>query len=215
MTARSYGIVSDFEARVSEFCGSRFAVAVESCTSALFLSLTYVKEQHVHGGRIDIPRKTYISVPMAALHAGFDVRFVDMAWTGEYPLLPTTVIDAAKRFRKGMFNGGFQCLSFHLKKNIPIGRGGMILLDDKPAYEALKKMRYDGRSGKPYDQEVVESLGWNMYMTPDQAARGMMLMDTMPSADGFADQTEDYPDLLIHPVFNNSTRVSVQQKEAA
>lgn len=197
----AYSVIDMFERRVADFAGAKYGVAVESCTAALFLSM-YLLRNRSDCKYVKIPKKTYLSVPMSVIHAGFNVEFSDIEWTGAYSLDPLSVIDGAKRFKRGMYQGGFHCLSFHTKKHIPIGRGGMILLDDADDAEMLKKLRYDGRSGKPYRDEIVDVLGWNMYMTPDMAARGMMLMDIMPTADGFCDQIEDYPDLTIHPAFN-------------
>ena len=85
------------------------------------------------------------------------------------------------------------CLSFHTKKHLKIGKGGMILLDDKDAYEKLKKMRYEGRTGLPYIEEEIDCDGYNNYMTPEQAARGLMLMQNIPENNN--DLQEDYPDL--------------------
>ena len=197
----AYSVIDLFERRVAEFSGAKYGVAVESCTAALFLSM-YLLRGRSNDCHVKVPKKTYLSVPMAVIHAGFNVEFCDIEWTGAYQLDPLPVVDGAKRFKRGMYQGGFHCLSFHTKKNIPIGRGGMILLDDADDAAMLKKLRYDGRSGKPYQEEMVDVLGWNMYMTPDMAARGMMFMDIMPTADGFCDQFEDYPDLTKHPAFH-------------
>ena len=38
--------------------------------------------------------------------------------------------------------GTFMCLSFQFQKHLSLGRGGMILLDDKEAYNKLSKMVY-------------------------------------------------------------------------
>ena len=80
------------------------------------------------------------------------------------------------RFRKNMYDPGyFQCLSFHYAKHIPIGRGGMILTDNKKARDWFRLMRNDGRREIPKEQDEVRMLGWNFYMTPEQAARGLAL----------------------------------------
>ncbi len=42
MTSNSYKIVETFEERVADFCGSKYAVAVESCTAAIFLCCKYI-----------------------------------------------------------------------------------------------------------------------------------------------------------------------------
>ena len=190
----AYGVVEEFERRVAEFAGAPYAVAVESGTAALFLPCKYLDV-----GTVTIPARTYISVPMAIIHAGGHVKFEDYPWQGVYQLKPYPIWDGAKRFRRGMYQGGFHMLSFHIKKHLDIGRGGMILTDDAQAVTWFKKARYDGRSGKPYNEERVDMLGWNLYMTPDQAARGLMLMDLV--APDLPDQLEDYPDLRQMPVF--------------
>jgi dTDP-4-amino-4,6-dideoxygalactose transaminase len=74
----------------------------------------------------------------------------------------------------------FQCLSFHAKKHLAIGKGGMILTDDHYAVEWFKKARYEGRSEKFYKKDQIDMLGWNMYMTPEQAARGLVLLQQLP-----------------------------------
>lgn len=201
----AFGVVAEFERRVSEYADARFGVAVDCCTSALFLSLQYIRLERANTGTdITLPARTYISAAAACVHAGFDVRFEDYPWLGVYQLRPFDVWDGAKRFRRGMYQGGLHCLSFHSKKILNIGRGGMVLTDDADAAAWLRKARYDGRDGLPYPQESISFLGWHVYMTPEQAARGMQLLDVLP--EGIADQTEDYPDLRQFPVFRESMR---------
>lgn len=195
----AFSVVEEFERRVAQFAGAPLAVAVDCCTHALFLSLRYClpdKRQTV-----TIPAKTYLSVPMTIIHAGHEPRFEDLEWSGIYQLKPWPIWDGAKRFRKNMYQGGFQCLSFHIKKHLDIGRGGMILCEDEKSARTLKKMRYDGREGLPYPEENPDSLGWHYYLMPDQAARGLLLLDFAdPEA---SDLTEDYPDLRKMRVFRD------------
>jgi dTDP-4-amino-4,6-dideoxygalactose transaminase len=73
------------------------------------------------------------------------------------------------------------CLSFHIKKHLKIGKGGMILTDDPDAVIWFKKARYEGRSEKLYHEDDIDMLGWNMYMTPQQASHGLSLMQNYPS----------------------------------
>ena len=103
-----------------------------------------------------------------------------------------------------MYVGGFHCLSFQIKKNIPIGRGGMILLDDFEAYEELKLMRYDGRDMNTdrMDKNHIKRSGYHMYMTPEDAARGIILMDqTGDMPDSYT--WKDYPDLTKIKYYEN------------
>lgn len=190
----AFGVVAEFERRVAEYAGSKYAVAVDCCTSALFLCFKYHKV-----GLTVCPARTYVSVPMAVIHAGGKVEFKDFHWRGVYQLHPYPIYDGAKRFTKGMYQGGLQCLSFHTKKILNIGRGGMILTDDEEAVRWLKLARYDGREERHYGTADIKTLGWHVYMMPDQAARGLTILDALPEHN--EDLTEDYPDLRTMPVF--------------
>jgi dTDP-4-amino-4,6-dideoxygalactose transaminase len=190
--------VRNFERALAEYAGSKYAVTMESCTSAMFLSCVYLKVQEV-----TIPKHTYPSVPCSIIHAGGKVRFEELEWEGIYQLKPYPIYDGAKRFRRGMYvPGSLHCLSFHAKKILPIGRGGAVLTDDKDAYEWLKIASFDGRHpGVPLVEDDFSMIGWNCYMTPEQAARGHLLL-TM-AADFNEDQKEDppYPDLSRFPIY--------------
>lgn len=192
----AFQIVAEFEKRVAEYAGSKYAVAVDCCTNAIFLCCKYLRVESVL-----VPARTYVSVPMAVIHAGGRVYFEDSGWVGVYQLKPYEIWDGAKRFTRGMYKGGLHCLSFHTKKHVPIGRGGMILTDDLEAVTWLKKARYDGREEKHYGEGEITSLGFHMYLMPDQAARGLTLLDALP--DHNDDLTEDYPDLRTMPVFKD------------
>ena len=167
--------VDFFEDLIAEYAGSKYAVAVDSCTNAIFLSLQTVDKRQ--DTTVTIPCRTYVSVPMQILHCNFILRFEDIEWSGLYKLKGTNVVDSAQRFTENMYiKDTLQCLSFHSKKILSIGRGGMILTDDKHTYEWLKKARYDGRESIYYNDipnAKEMPIGWHMYMTPEQAVRGV------------------------------------------
>ena len=163
-----------FEKTIANFAGSKYAVSTDCCSHGLFLCLKYLKAK----GDITIPARTYASVPMQILHAGCKPIFEDYKWYGSYQLKPYHIWDSAIEFTEGMYNGGYQVLSFQIKKTLPIGRGGMILLDDYEAYTWLKKASYDGRDLTiPYDEDDFICPGWHYYMTPEDAARGLLLFE--------------------------------------
>jgi len=194
-------VVDKFEKTIAEYAGSRYAVAVDSCTNALFLCLKYCYN-YTNFDKITIPANTYISVPQTILNAGFKLEFYYMRWDGYYTLGPLPIYDMAVRFTKGMYAGGFCCLSFQIKKRLPIGKGGMILLDNAGAYEWLKKARYEGRDiTKPYEEDIIEFAGWNMYMTPEDAARGLLLFNKLPEHNEDICDWSNYPDLRRQKVF--------------
>lgn len=197
-----YKIVSDFEEVVADYAGSRYAVATESCTAAIFLSL---QVYNVKGLEISIPSRTYPGVPCSIIQSGGKVNFAYENWEGVYRLKPTNIIDGALRFRRGMYHKGtLHCLSFHVRKLIPIGRGGMILTDNHEAYEWLKLARFDGREPVPLrEQKEFTVIGWNMYMPPADAARGLQLFQALGDKELPDLRVEDqkYADLSKFPIY--------------
>jgi len=197
MIHNPYKIVKMFEEEVANYTGAPFAVSVDSCTNALFLCCKYLNVKEVI-----LPKRTYLSVPQSVIHSGGTVKFDDTSWEGLYQLKPYPIYDAAKRFTSGMYQDEtLMCLSFHIKKHLKIGKGGMILTDNKDAVEWFKKSRYEGRSELFYTEDNIKYLGWNMYMTPEEAARGLTLMQNYPDHNN--DLTEEYRDLTEMGVFKN------------
>jgi len=193
-------VIDIFEQKIAKFSGSKYAVSVDCCSNGLFLCMKYLQSIS-DGGKIEvpIPSRTYVSVPMQISHAGWTPNYEDISWEGIYQLKGTNIWDGAGRYTKGMYigNGSFQVLSFQIKKKIPIGKGGVILTDDISAYNWLKLASYDGRDLKlPYtDDNHVKQIGWHMYMTPEDAARGIILMDKTPDQNSDFQNDGMYPDL--------------------
>ena len=78
----------------------------------------------------------------------------------------------------------------------------MILTDDEEAVQWFQRASHDGRGGegmKPFMEERVDMLGWNCYMTPEQAARGLHLLEGIKP--DLPDQYDAYPDLRTMPIF--------------
>lgn len=203
MKNNPYKIVKMFEDEISRFTGAKYAVSVDSCTNALFLICKYLKVKEVV-----IPSKTYLSVPQSIIHSGGNVIFdkSDSAnnWKGIYQLKPYQIYDAAKRLKKNMYiNGTYMALSFHIKKLLPISKGGMILTDNREAYNWFKKARYEGRSEKKYKDDDIKFLGWNMYMTPQQASHGLALLQNFHENTEDLDEENGYRDLTEFTVFKN------------
>ena len=199
MLRNPFKIVEWFEEEIAHYTGAPYAIATNSCTNAIFLCCKYL---NVNGHTLTIPKRTYLSVPQSITQAGGLLNFEDLNWQGIYQLKPFPIYDAAKRLTSGMYiPGSLMCLSFHFRKHLPIGKGGMILTDDKEAVKNIKKMRYEGRSEISYHADILEEEGWNMYMTPEQAARGLTLLIAHPKHAN--DQTEEppYRDLTEFPLF--------------
>ena len=205
-----YKITEAFESAVAKYTGAPYAVALDNCSSALFLSLVYTG---VYGKIVGCPNRTYMSVPCAIIHAGGKVRFVRVKGetiTGAYCLLPTNVIDSSLRFTCNMYvPNHLMCLSFSGPyKHLKLGKGGMILTDDYSAYLWFKRARFSGRSECSYHDDVFTMTGWNFYMLPDIAARGLALMKQFYALDGTPIRNKDiclpYPDLSTCRVYGES-----------
>ena len=139
---------------------------------------------------------------MQIRHAGYTPKFADYQWSGKYQLKPFDIWDGAVRWTEGMYEGGFHIVSFQLKKRIPIGRGGMILTDDPVAAEWFRKMTYDGRDLTiGYMEDDFQYLGYHYYMTPEDAVRGIILMDQIPKKNLDSGNNTTYSDLSTKKVF--------------
>jgi len=189
-----YTVVDLFEKTIAKYAGSKYGVAVESCCAALFLCCKYLKVKTVY-----LPKFTYPGVACSVIHAGGKCKFDNRYWYGQYSLKPYPIWDAALRFSRGMYvKGSYYCLSFHVKKHIPIGRGGMILCDSKKAYEWFKRARFDGRNEVSLsEQKDITVCGYNMYLTPEQAVRGLQLFDSIKdkTINNLNCYEQGYPDL--------------------
>ena len=100
-----YQPTRDFEAALAEYTGARYAVALNSCTAALMLAVNYYCRFDA-GRMIEIPTRTYVSVPMAIINAGAHPVLKHYQWNGCYQLKPLPVWDCARRFTSGMYVPG-------------------------------------------------------------------------------------------------------------
>jgi hypothetical protein len=83
-----------------------------------------------------------------------------------------------------------------------------MLTDDPEDYAMLKYMSRDGRElTLPYSSYThVNSLFWHFYMIPEEATRGILLMDLLPSINEDTMAHEHYPDLRTRPAVVNLER---------
>ena len=85
MLHNPYKIVEMFEEEIAHYTGAPYAVSVNSCTNALFLSCKYL---NIESRDIIIPKRTYLSVPQSIQQAGGNVVFEEQGWEGIYQLKP-------------------------------------------------------------------------------------------------------------------------------
>ena len=164
----------EFEEKWAEFTGAKYAVAVNSCTSALDIACRLIKLPNP----VKVSAFTFVSSALAPLNAGYKVKFVDIDEKSLCtPKADIQVMYAGNQFGKGIIydmahSGGakhkglISCWSFHAVKNLPAGDGGMITMNDKKLYERAKALSWCGidkstfqRSGKKYswDYDIKEA----------------------------------------------------------
>ena len=207
-----YKITEDFETALSNYTGAPYVVTLDNMSNALFLALYYEKNitKKIKNSKITIPSRTYPSVPCEIIHAGLKVDFKNVTGTtikGAYNLEGSNVWDSALRFTADMYiPSTHMCISFTGPyKHFKLSKGGAILTDNLEAYHWFKRARYSGRRECSYHDDYFDMLGWNFYMMPELAARGLLLMNQFYNLDGSKKQNEDlelpYPDLSKFEVY--------------
>ena len=207
-----YKITDDFEKALCDYTGAPYVVTVDNQSNALFLALYYEKniKKSIETGTIAIPSRTYPSVPCEIIHAGLKVLFDKVEGTtlrGAYQLRGSNVWDSALRFTADMYlSSSHMCISFTGPyKHFKLSKGGAILTDSLEAYHWFRRARYSGRRECSYHDDYFDMLGWNFYMMPELAARGLLLMNQFYNMDGTKKHNEDlelpYPDLSKFEIY--------------
>lgn len=189
---KAFQVVRDFEAALCEYTGAPYAVTVTSCTMALLLACEFNRVKQVY-----IPKRTYVSVPQSIIRAGGTVYFYDRTWRGSYSLDPYPIHDSARRFTSGMYQGGYECVSFHWNKILGLSQGGAILHSDELADQWFRKARFDGRTEgvRPKDDRIT-MIGHHCYLSPEVAAHGLVRLSHLPKHNEDM-PGDDYPDLSL------------------
>ena len=206
-----YKITDEFEEKLAHYTGAKYAVTVDNMSNGLFLALYY---ENVVMNRtedtITIPSRTYPSVPCEVIHAGLKVDFEPVEGKtikGAYQMKGSNVWDSALTFTADMYKPkSHMCVSFTGPyKHFKLSKGGAILTDDYEAYLWFRRARYSGRREVSYFEDNFDMIGWNFYMMPELAARGLLLMAQFYNMDGTKKHNEDlelpYPDLSKFDVY--------------
>lgn len=212
MASGIYKITEDFEKLLCEYTGSKYAIALDNMSNALFLSLYYEhKVKNRTENVITIPSRTYPSVPCEIIHVGLKVEFYHVEGKtikGAYQLKGSNVWDSALRFTADMYiPNTHMCISFTGPyKHFKLSKGGAILTDDYDAYLWFKRARYSGRREQSYHDDHFDMLGWNFYIMPELSARGILLMNQFYDINGNKKNNDDlelpYPDLSKYEIYS-------------
>lgn len=197
MKSINFNTVTEFESKIADFFGAPYAIAVDSCTHGIELALRYTKATE-----IVVPKRTYLSIPFLANKLNISLEWIDESWT-DYYYLTDKVLDAAVLWRRDSYTPGtFMGVSFQYQKHLSLGRGGVLLTDDKEAAIEIKKMSYDGRLPNiPWRDQDIDIVGYHYYMTPETAKLGL---EKLPEAINSIPRkwtVTDWPDLTNMAVF--------------
>lgn len=194
----TFETIKEFENKIANFFGSPYAVAVDCCTHGIELCLRQQKIDY-----FTVPKRTYISIPFLANKLEIDFDWKDENWCNYYYLGGTNIIDAAVLWEHNSYVAGtFMCVSFQYKKHLSLGRGGMILTDNKDAVIMLKKMSYDGRLPNiPWREQNIETMGYHYYMTPEIAELGIKKLPEAIITPPKKWVVTDWPDLTNMEIF--------------
>lgn len=197
-----FEVVTKFENQVAEFFGAPYAVAFDSCTHGVEVCLRYVNTT-----KINVPKRTYLSIPFLANKLGIELEWREEDWQ-DYYYLTDNIIDAAVLWKPNSYiPGTFMGISFQFQKHLSLGRGGIILTDNKEAALQLKKMSYDGRiPNTPWRDQNIDTIGYHYYMTPETAQNGL---DKLPKAIETTPRqwvVTDWPDLTEMNIFKNKLK---------
>ena len=209
-----YKITEDFEKALGDYTGAPYVVTLDNMSNALFLALYYEKnvKKSIETDTITIPCRTYPSVPCEIIHAGLKVGFETVEGKtikGMYQLKGSNVWDSALCFTADMYKPEQHiCVSFTGPyKHFKLSKGGASLTDSLEAYHWFKRARYSGRRECSYHDDYLDMIGWNFYMMPELAARGLLLMNQFYNLDGTKKHNQDlelpYPDLSQFEVYRN------------
>jgi len=182
-------IVVEFEKKIAKYVGAKYACAVNSATSAIFL--TFVMDYFLKPRTVKIPSMIPPVVANAIITSNNRVEFADnVKWFGNSYILHKfrkyKVVDSAQKLEKNQFrkeckSEDLMIFSFYPTKPLGGCDGGMIVTDDYKKYRWFKEAVLNGMSYAENNWERDISFpGYKMYMNSVQAK---ILMNNFESYD--------------------------------
>ena len=147
-------IVVEFEKKIAKYVGAKYACAVNSATSAIFL--TFVMDYFLRPRTVEIPSMIPPVVANAIITSNNRVEFIDnVKWFGNSYILHKfrkyKVVDSAQKLEKNQFRkeckpDDIMIFSFYPTKPLGGCDGGMIVTDDYKKYRWFKEAVLNGMS---------------------------------------------------------------------
>jgi len=174
--------VAELEEAFAAYVGAKYAIAVNSCTSALLLSLMGALPREAR-----IPSITFCSVANSVIHSGNELRIVDETPVGRaYEIEDTGIWDSAHevKHRKDWDEIDSVCYSFYPTKPLGGIGGGMIATNDDGLVDYIQRARMHGTDRKSYECRFeVAFPGWKMQMTELEAVVALDQLKSLPERD--------------------------------
>lgn len=181
--------VAEFEQQFAEYVGAKYAIATNSCTSALDIAVRVAPL----GDEVSVTPFTFVSSALCIVNAGKKVKFVDIDEDSLCtPKADIQVLYAGNDAGEGIIydmahaggakhKGLISCWSFHAVKNLPTGDGGMLTTNDEEVYRRAKALSWCGidkstfsrsQGGYSWDYDIKEA-GLKANMTDLTAVIGL------------------------------------------
>ena len=246
--------VKEFEEKVAEFVGAKYAIAVTNCTSALHLSnlsigikkgdevivadytfpatghsVLYcrakpvfcdvdIKTYNIDPEKIKnkITKKTKAIIPVHTFGQPAEMdKILEIAKKHDLFVIEDAACALGAKF-KGKYAGTFGdigCFSFHARKGITTGEGGMVVTNDKEIAEKIRylsvfgmKSAWDREHSKSYIIPEFSDIGYNYKMSDITAAIGVAqikkierIIHKKQELAKYWDELLDEMDLIIKP----------------
>jgi dTDP-4-amino-4,6-dideoxygalactose transaminase len=151
--------VAEFERRFAEFVGTKYAVGVNSGTSALEICLRAID---VRDSSVIVPTNTFMATPTSVIHAGGKVIFSDVL-KKDLCMDPEDLNEKIQKNTKAVIlvhiGGAF---SFYPTKVLTCGEGGMLTTDDKKIYIKALMLRDHGKPDHQFNKHVEFGYNWRL-----------------------------------------------------
>ena len=168
-------IVEEFEQNIANFVGAKYAVSLNSATSAIFLSLLNKSKE------ISIPSIIPPVVANAIITSGNRVTFHDdIEWVGDSYILchfeDYKTIDSAQKLERNQFKDeaddkDLMIFSHYPTKPVGGSDGGMIVSNDKEKVDQIRMLSRNGTTGleeNSWERSILQP-GYKFYMNSIQA----------------------------------------------
>jgi len=206
-------IVTVLEEEFAEYVGSKYAIAVDSCTSGFIAVLQMLKPTVMN-----MPSATYISIANAAKQMGVQINFRDGWVAGKaYDIVTDKgiIVDSAHVLEWGVTQKNKEAIwlfSFHATKLLATGKGGMITTNSKEQYNFLKTLINNGRVyGNNSFEFTVHTPGWNYYMSDLVAALALSQLKRLDETNKKRDEVKKlYDKYLVSDKRDNWSRYIYQ-----